>query len=267
MKIMKTTLAKLAALLLLSTLNSQLSTVSAQGSLTPPGAPATTMRTLDQIEPRTPISSLPFTISTPGIYYLTKNITTAGNGIVINANDVVLDLGGFTIVGDRGVADTGVDITTQTNVTIRNGTVRNFGTGVNVGAASSKALVEDLLLTENNGNGLEVSYTTTISIFRRVRAIGNVGDGIEFFFSNFAQVAQNIFDQCEAANNGSDGIRVGSSGNLIIRCVASGNGGNNYAINANNRFGIIVVPAVSSAFGSSGGAGTGTTDPFANLSF
>ena len=42
----------------------------AQGSLTPPGAPAATMRSLDQIEPRLPISSLPFSISQPGSYYL-----------------------------------------------------------------------------------------------------------------------------------------------------------------------------------------------------
>jgi hypothetical protein len=41
----------------------------AQGSLTPPpGAPAPTMKTLDQIEARTPISSAPFTISAPGSY-------------------------------------------------------------------------------------------------------------------------------------------------------------------------------------------------------
>ena len=69
---------KLAALaLLLSTFNSQLSTLHAQGGLTPPGAPAPTMKSLAQIEPRTPISSVPFTISTAGSYYLTTNVTTA----------------------------------------------------------------------------------------------------------------------------------------------------------------------------------------------
>src|SRR5438105_5129643 len=37
-----------------------------QGSLTPPGAPAPSMKTLQQVEPRTPISSAPFTITNSG---------------------------------------------------------------------------------------------------------------------------------------------------------------------------------------------------------
>ena len=48
------------------------STAFPQGSLTPPGAPAPTMKSLDQIEARTPISSAPFTINASGSYYLTK---------------------------------------------------------------------------------------------------------------------------------------------------------------------------------------------------
>src|SRR5580698_1789256 len=68
---------KLAALVLLATFNFQLATVFAQGSLTPPGAPAATMKSLDQIEPRTPISSAPFTITNPGSYYLAANLTVS----------------------------------------------------------------------------------------------------------------------------------------------------------------------------------------------
>ena len=132
----------LAAVLLL-TLNSELSTCFAQGALTPPGAPAPTMKTLTQIdaklEPRTPISSAPFTISTPGSYYLTTNLTTTvSNAIVITANGVTLDLNGFTIASTvASAANGGTAILLAgglKNVTIQNGFIRgsvtNNGSGV-----------------------------------------------------------------------------------------------------------------------------------------
>jgi hypothetical protein len=84
-------LAATLALAVLSTLNSQISTLHAQGALTPPGAPAPTMKTLAQIEPRMPISSLTYIISAPGSYYLTTNLTCIGgsaNGINISSSDV-----------------------------------------------------------------------------------------------------------------------------------------------------------------------------------
>src|SRR3569623_1854738 len=69
-----------------------------QGSLTPPGAPSPTMKSLDQIAPRTPLSSLPYVISQPGSYYFTTNLS-GGNGIIIQTNNVTLDLNGFTLQG------------------------------------------------------------------------------------------------------------------------------------------------------------------------
>src|ERR1022692_1207533 len=68
-----------------------------QGALTPPGAPVPTMKTLDQIEPRTPISSLPFTITVPGSYYVTSNLTASSGGILIATNNVTLDLDGSAL--------------------------------------------------------------------------------------------------------------------------------------------------------------------------
>src|SRR5215469_10506728 len=71
-----------------------------QGSLTPPGAPAPTMKSLDQIEARTPISSLPFTIGSSGSYYLAASLTGSGgnDGITVNADDVTVDLNGFALI-------------------------------------------------------------------------------------------------------------------------------------------------------------------------
>ena len=133
-------LVQLAAIALLSTLNLQLSTGFAQGSLTPPlGVPAPTMKSLDQIEARTAItntSSL-VTISQPGSYYLTHNLTVStGDGIDINTNDVTLDLNGFTISSTAASA-TGKAISLASglrNITIANGFIQggvtNNGSGV-----------------------------------------------------------------------------------------------------------------------------------------
>src|ERR1035437_7172710 len=97
---MKIKIHLLRAALLLSAFCFPLSACS-QGSLTPPGAPAPTMKSLDQIDPRTPISSAPFIINSPGSYYLTTNLTAAasGYGITISANNVTVDLNGFTLQG------------------------------------------------------------------------------------------------------------------------------------------------------------------------
>jgi hypothetical protein len=54
----------------------------AQGNLQPPGAPAPAMKTLHQVEPRTPVDAVhtpgnflaQFIITQPGSYYLTTNI-------------------------------------------------------------------------------------------------------------------------------------------------------------------------------------------------
>ncbi len=54
--------------------------------LTPPGAPAPMMKSLQEIEPRTLIAIGADTISAPGSYYLSNNITVAtGNAITISA--------------------------------------------------------------------------------------------------------------------------------------------------------------------------------------
>jgi hypothetical protein len=142
-KTMKTTPMQflLAAAVLFATFNPQLSTVFAQGSLTPPGAPAPTMKTLAQIEPRTSISSAPFTISVPGSYYLTTNLTvSSGNAITIAANGVTLDLNGFTIASTAPSAagygilmNSGLSDLTIFNGHIRGG-VTNNGSGIYSGS-------------------------------------------------------------------------------------------------------------------------------------
>src|SRR5687768_1232856 len=87
-----------------------------QGSLTPPGSPGPTFKTLTQVEPRTPIASLPFTISAPGSYYLTTNLT-GSTGISIRSSHVSLDLNGFAVTGSgAGSGTDGIDLGTNSSI-------------------------------------------------------------------------------------------------------------------------------------------------------
>lgn len=121
---------------LLALLSSSLVLVSAlrgQGTLTPPGAPAASMRTLTQVQPRTPLAggTTGLTISLPGSYYLTGDLTvTTGHAIQITADNVSLDLSGFTLSSNASPASGfGVALVGgRSHVAIANGHIRGTTT-------------------------------------------------------------------------------------------------------------------------------------------
>ena len=177
-------------LVLLATLNFQLSTF-AQGSLTPPGAPAPTMKTLAQIEPRTPISSVPFTIIAPGAYYLTTNLTvTSGTAITVATNGVTLDLNGFTIASTApNAAGAGIVINTYLrNLAILNGFIQGgvtnnvsgvysgSGFGDGISGYPQSARVSGVSVSGCLYNGIYLgSGDATVVESCTVRTVGSIG--------------------------------------------------------------------------------------------
>jgi hypothetical protein len=261
----------------LSALNSQFSNLLAQGSLTPPGAPAPTMKTLDQVEPRTAITSLPITIGQGGSYYLTKSFAQnfSSDAITIQGDNVTVDFCGFTVQQTNATASiVGVRINATSaialrNAVIRNGTIAGFAAVGITCLGGRNCLIEDLHITQCAG-GINFqafgSAGAAGNTFRHCRFTDNTGSGVTIL-SGASNLA-NTIESCESLNNGT-GFSFAAAGNLIIGCRASGNTGNNYTIAAGNRMGLIVLPATnpSQINGSSDTTGTGTTDPFANLSY
>jgi hypothetical protein len=89
----------------------------------------------------TRITSLPYTITQPGFYSLTGNLTFSGigNAVTVSKNDVTLDLMGFSLTNGGLKGNTvGIYMYGRTNVTIRNGTVCGFYRGIFEEASSGK---------------------------------------------------------------------------------------------------------------------------------
>ena len=169
-------------------------TIFGQGSLTPPAAPAPTMKTLDQIEARTPISSLPFTISSPGSYYLTKSLNvTTGNGITINAAQVTVDLNGFTISSNASSANgTGIALASGlADITIFNGHIKG-GVAYLSGTYSGPGFA----------NGIEYSGNAPVNVrVTGISVLGCLSDGINLSANAFALV-----ESCIVQTVGGNGI-------------------------------------------------------------
>ena len=131
-----------------------------QGALTPPGAPAPTMKTLGeidsaitdldsavaQVEARIDLATVAgdgtyhHVISESGSYYLSGNldVTLAGGGIKINAPAVTLDLNGFKIERISGSGGSGIEIPTgMDGATVRNGTINGFKYGISGSSADN----------------------------------------------------------------------------------------------------------------------------------
>jgi hypothetical protein len=116
------------------------------------------------------ISSLPATISSSGSYVIAANHNlnmAQGAAITVNANDVTIDLQGFTIsniAAGVGTAAVGVYSLHRNRVTVRSGTLSGFHTGVMLHGerVAGGCVAEDLSLTDCTAAGIMISGSSSL---------------------------------------------------------------------------------------------------------
>lgn len=198
------------------------------GPLDPPVGPVTpTFKTLDEVEARTPINTLAgdstavHVIDQPGSYYLTDSVLgVAGkHGIVVLADDVTIDLNGFSLQGVSGSLDglkTGFFISHINNLYIFNGTTRDWGQrGINADMANN-SIIENIRAYNNGDVGIKAGFGVSPPMGPIVRgcvAQGNASHGIH--------VNNGIVRDCVATYNNARGINA--AGSAISNCLAAFN--------------------------------------------
>jgi hypothetical protein len=167
-------------------------------------------------------------ISRSGNYRLARNITvSSGDGIVISAANVSLNLGGYTVSTNTPGTGRGVFVNGVSGVSLRNGKIGGFNSNVMLNGAVN-VVAESLQivgrgLAPNNGPSeigfllintraalISNNVVTSVNLGLFVRGGGSTGNRIfENVISGGGNPANNLLGICynPAANAGSEGPR------------------------------------------------------------
>lgn len=216
--------------------------VFAQGALTPPGAPAPTMKSLNDLddslaqlgkkgEARIAVDTLPgdatalHVITQPGSYFLRTNLVSLSHtqsAIRVLANGVTLDLNGFSVRGTGAAsAVAGIDASgsLMQRFVVRNGTIEGWYTGIQ---GANSMLASDLLVENSAMHGV---YAGLDSIVQRVQVLGARGTGIRGGTVDFCRV-----EFVQTDTGAPRGIDAADVSNCVVTVVSSASSGGVYGI-------------------------------------
>lgn len=186
----------------------------------PPGAVAPTMKTLQQVEPRIPISAATtpgnanavFVITQPGSYYLTGTFSVPANssGIEVSAaGPVTIDFRGFSIIGQPGSI---FGVTSVSTCTIYGGGISATDGGI---AGSSSLIVDNMtieLASPSGRPGISAAGASDSRVTNTtVKGAGN------FAIAIAAGIVSNCTISCPPSG---DGVNVPRG--IVERCTIAG---------------------------------------------
>ena len=155
----------------------------------------------------------------------TSSTGCSGNGLVIDTSGVTLDLAHHTIWGDNiGASDYGVRIQPSvSDVTIKNGSIRDFVFGIGSGGSSDKTTIDHVVLGRN-GTGILMPSSATHVTATKVVAVSSTSDGIAVSGDD-----SSVTDSVVTNSNGR-GIVVDGLRETVTNGIASKNGDNGIVI-------------------------------------
>ncbi len=126
----------------------------------------------------TPIASLPVTVSSPGQYCLTGDLSFIGSGaaILIDADNVILDLRGYAISAGGPTSATAVQVSASTSFKLRNGQIRSASKGLSC-FTSSDVEVEGVQF-QNVSNAIATNQCSYV-VIRNNRVFDSLGTAIQ----------------------------------------------------------------------------------------
>jgi hypothetical protein len=169
----------------------------------------------------------PVTISLPGSYKLSGNLTLPANtdGIVIAADGVTIDLNGFTITGGGGgtaISDPGG----HAGIAIRNGSITHFTFGIVLGGSTNvdrpeSSEIQQIRAFNNENTAIVVGSNASVTgnvVTKNVSGI-DVGDNAVVSSNT---VTHNGTALIVGANSTISGNTLSSNGNgLIVFCPSA----------------------------------------------
>ena len=176
--------------------DAQIVCINSDGSVSPIGAP---ISTADNIT-----------------YTLTGNISyPVYFGIVVRRSNIVINGGGYTVLGNGTVAGVGVNVTSINNVTIRNTNINSFQNGIYL-YSSSSCTISGNNVTANAGKASLAIYSSNNNVVSGNNATSN-GDAVAVILSMNNTVSNN-----KVANNNNGIFVSGSSNNTVSGNNATG---------------------------------------------
>lgn len=172
----------------------------------------------------TVINSLPFTIQNPGSYCLSDNLTTTsqtGPAISIVADNVLLDLNGYTISSGSFPPDSGITSSGR-SVTIRNGTLKGFAEAIR--SAGRFGVIEKMRIQDCYFIGINVYYSngTVVRDNQVVNTAGtsSIGGGVvsAISVSGSSNIILNndIVETLTSASASADAIDLNPSDRTVV---------------------------------------------------